>query len=174
MTNEINTASVVATAIADFQISEDFPSLSVDSYTDGMNASGRIFYSCLQKITETVPFDSTWSNGTGYYDGSTKAPVPVGKWLWSYDPSTNRFIILIGTRFGAVAVFERYSHGGKTPVIVCNVPRKGYTIWQTAGLNSQLGERVLTHVLGDPEFPTIAPNIGMTVETLARLFLKSE
>lgn len=170
MTNEINTT----VAASDFQIKEEWVDVPVHSRTEGLNAPGRVFYSCLEKIPESVSFDPTWANGTGYYDGVVNAPVPNSKWLWSYDPITKRFIILIGTRFGTIAVFERYSHGGKTPVIVCNTPCKGYTIWQTAGLTSQLGERVLTHVLGDPEFPTIAPNIGMTVETLARLFLKSE
>lgn len=171
MTNEINTTSVVATV---FEIKEEWADVPVHSRTEGLNAPGRVFYSCLEKITESVPFDSSWSNGTGYYDGAVKAPVPNSKWVWSYDPVTKRFIVLIGTKFGTVVLFERYSHGSKAPVIVTNTPRKGYTIWQLAGLNSQLGERVLTHVLGDPEFPTIAPNIGMTVETLARLFLKSE
>lgn len=173
MTNEINTITTAATVV--FEIKEEWADVPVHSRTEGLNAPGRVFYSCLEKIPESVPFDSGWSNGTGYYDGAVNAPVPVSKWVWSYDPITNRFIVLIGTRFGTVAIFERYTHGtSKAPVIVCNVPRKGYTIWQTAGLNSQLGERVLTHVLGDPEFSTIAPNIGMIVETLARLFLKSE
>ena len=173
MTNEINTIAATAAA-AVFEIKEEWADVPVHSQTEGLNAPGRVFYSCLEKITESVPFDPSWSNGTGYYDGAVKAPVPVCKWVWSHDQITNRYLILIGTRFGTIVVFERYRHGGKAPVIVCNVPRKGYTIWQTAGLNSQLGERVLTHVLGDPEFPMIAPNIGMTVETLARLFLKSE
>ncbi len=150
------------------------PDMTALACSEGMNVSGRVFYSCLAKIQGQVPFDPAWANGTGYYDSACKLMLPVGTWGWSHDIATNRYIILIGTRFGAVAVFERYRHGSKAPVIVCNVPRKGYTIWQTAGLNSQLGERVLTHVLGDPEFPTIAPNIGMTIETMSRLFLKSE
>ena len=171
MTTEINTQAAVATV---FEISEAWCQPAVYAKTEGMNSSGRVFYDCLEKITETVQFDPSWSNDTGYYDGAVKAPVLVGKWIWCHDRTTNRYLILIGTRFGTIAVFERYTHGSKTPVFVCNTPRKGYVVWQSAGLNSQLGERVLTHVLGDPEFPTIAPNIGMTIETMSRLFLKSE
>ena len=171
MTTEINTQAAVATV---FEITEAWCQTSVHAKTEGMNAPGRVFYDCLEKITETVPFDPSWSNGTGYYDRAVKAPVPICKWVWSHDQITNRYLILIGTRFGAVAVSERYTHGSKTPVIVCNVPRKGYVVWQTAGMNSQLGDRVLSHVLGDPEFPIIAPNIGGTIEVMARLFLKSE
>lgn len=171
MTNEINT--IVANP-AEIQITEAWCQPAVYAKTEGMNSSGRVFYDCLEKITETVQFDPSWSNGTGYYDGATKAPVPISKWVWCLDKTTNRYLILIGTRFGTVVVFERYTHGSKTPVFVCNVPHKGYVIWQSAGLNSQLGERVLSHVLGDPEFETIARNIGGTVEIMARLFLKSE
>lgn len=171
MTTE--TITTVA-AVSDFQIKEEWANVPVHSRTEGLNAPGRVFYSCLEKIPESVSFDPSWSNGTGYYDNATKAPVPVSKWVWCHDSITNRHLILIGSRFGTIVIFERYTHGSKTPVIVCNVPRKGYVVWQTAGMNSQLGDRVLSHVLGDPEFPTIAPNIGGTVEIMARLFLKSE
>lgn len=148
------------------------PVLTVNARTDGMNVSGRTFYNCLAKINANIPFDPTWANGTGYYDKATKAEVLEGTWCWSHDPSTNRFLVMIGTRFGTVVVFERYSHGSKTPVIVSNCPRKGYVIWQMAGLHGQLNERVLTNTLGDPEFPTIAGNIGHQIETMSQLFLK--
>ena len=148
------------------------PVLTVHSRTKGMNVSGRVFYSCLAKIKVQVPFDQCWANGTGYYDHAAKLEIQEGTWCWSYDQGTNRYLILIGTRFGTVVVFERYSHGGKTPVIVANCPRKCYVIWQLAGLNGQLNERVLTNTLGDPEFPTAYDNIGMQIETMSQLFLK--
>ena len=148
------------------------PVLTVNASTEGMNVSGRTFYECLTKINTHIPFDPTWANGTGYYDHAAKLEIQEGTWCWSYDQGTNRYLILIGTRFGTIVVFERYSHGGKSPVIVSNCPRKGYTIWQLAGLHGQLNERVLTNTLGDPDFPTIAGNIGMQVETMSQLFLK--
>lgn len=148
------------------------PVLTVNSRTEGMNVSGRTFYECLAKINAHIPFDPTWANGTGYYNSATKAEVLEGTWCWSHDPGTNRFLVLIGTRFGTICIFERYSHGTKSPVIVANCPRKGYVIWQLAGLNGQLNERVLSHALGDPDFPTIAGNIGMQVEQMSQLFLK--
>ena len=168
MTNEINTTAATNNeAIA-------FPDMTAHAFSEGMNVSGRVFYSCLAKINNKVPFDHAWSNGTGYFDNATKIEVPIGSWNWSHDPRTNRYLILIGTRFGTVTVFERYTHGGKAPVIVSNCPKKGYTVWQLAGLHGQLNERVLVNTLGDPEFPSVAQNIGMTVESLYRLFLKSE
>ncbi len=166
MTNEINT--IVATSITDSQQ----PDMVVHAYTEGMNVSGRVFYTCLAKIQTQVPFDPTWRNGTGYYDHACKIQIPVGSWRWSHDSGSNRFIVLIGTRFGTVVVFERYSHGSKSPVIVSNCPKKGYTIWQMAGLNGQLNERVLLNTLGDPEFPSAYSNIGLQIEQMSQLFLK--
>ena len=148
------------------------PVLDVNSRTEGMNVSGRVFYQCLEKINTHIQFDPTWANGTGYYDSACKVGIPEGTWCWAHDNTTNRYLVLIGTRFGTVVVFERYSHGGKSPVIVANCPRKGYVIWQMAGLNGQLNERVLSHALGDPDFPTIAGNIGLQIETMSHLFLK--
>lgn len=148
------------------------PALTVNARTEGMNVSGRTFYECLAKIKNYVEFDTVWSNGTGYYDGACKVEIPEGTWCWSLDAVTNRFLILIGTRFGTVVVFERYQHGSKTPVIVSNTPRKGYVIWQMAGLNGQLNERVLLHTLGDPEFPSAYSNIGIQIEQMSQLFLK--
>lgn len=166
MTNEINTIVATTTAIT------TCPDLTVHAYTQGMNVSGRTFYNVLAKLKTKVEFDPLWRNGTGYFNDATKVPVPVGEWCWSHDPSTNRFIVLIGTRFGTVTVFERYTHGSLSPVIVSNTPKKGYAIWQLAGLNGQLNERVLMHVLGDPEFPSSCNNIGMQVEQMSQLFLK--
>ncbi len=166
MTNEINTTvTITGEMIA-------IPDMGKHAASEGMNVSGRVFYSCLAKIKNYVEFVPTWTNGTGYYDHATKVAVPEGTWCWSRDNITNRYLVLIGTRFGTVVVFERYSHGGKSPVIVSNCPSKGYTIWQLAGLHGQLNERVLTNTLGDPDFPTIAGNIGMQVETMSQLFLK--
>ena len=166
----MTTSNTVATTTTD--TANSGPNLSVHAYTQGMNVSGRTFYNVLAKIKNEIPFDPLWRNGTGYFDDATKYPVPIGTWCWSHDPSTNRFIILIGTRFGAVAVFERYTHGTLAPVIVSNCPKKGYSLWQLAGLHGQLNERVLLNTLGDPEFPSAYTNIGQQVETMSQLFLK--
>lgn len=164
MTNEINTIVTTANAV------NTGPDLTVHAYTQGMNVSGRTFYNVLAKLKSKIEFDPLWRNGTGYFDDATKAPVPVGSWCWSHDPSSNRYLVLIGTRFGTVTVFERYTHGSLSPVIVSNTPKKGYVVWQLAGLNGQLNERVLLHTLGDPEFPTAYTNIGSQIEIMAGLF----
>ena len=166
MTKETNTAVATNTEMI------AIPDMLKLAYSEGMNVSGRVFYSCLSKLQGRIPFDSEWSNGTGYFDKATGVNVPVGEWRWSHDVKSNRYLILIGTRFGTVCIFERYSHGGKAPVIVSNVPKKGYVIWQMAGLNGQLNERVLSHALGDPDFPSACNNIGMQVEQMSQLFLK--
>ena len=72
------------------------------------NQAGRVFEQAFCGITNVITFDPTWANGTGYFDGAVKVPMAIGAVAKSNDTAGRR-IILIGTRFGTVVVFDRYS-----------------------------------------------------------------
>lgn len=80
--------------------------------------------------TAAVPYQDGWANTplasspkTGYYDGATTAPVNPGAVVSAYDQTSNRKLLLVGTDFGAVVVFQRYA-GGASDVYVANFPKE--------------------------------------------------
>lgn len=77
-----------------------------------------------------VPFNPSWSNGTGYYDKAVKDDslnLAKGEIGYSHDPDTDRRLLFLGTRFGNVVVFERFRFGSDTKVNVGNMP--GELVW---------------------------------------------
>jgi hypothetical protein len=69
---------------------------------------------------EKIPYDSSWENGTGYFDGAVNYQLEVGKVAATVDPN-NRSILLIGTRWGSVVIFYRYENN--TGPVVKNYPK---------------------------------------------------
>lgn len=80
------------------------------------------FISFFNATSETVEFNPSWKNGTGYLDGVCRqeALVGPGQVVKTVDDK-NRKVLIIGTGEGPVAVFERYT-AGQSGVIVCNFP----------------------------------------------------
>ena len=87
---------------------------------------GYNFDYAFKNITKEVVFDSSWSNGTGYYDGAITAKLGLkpGERAKATSPMpNNRRLILVGTRFGNAVFFDRYTQGsGSADVCVSNVP----------------------------------------------------
>ena len=75
--------------------------------TTASNLPGKIFQRIFQQIQNEIPFDPSWANGTGYLDGAVSHTLPPGKMAKTID-NYDRRVILIGTRFGTVVVFDRY------------------------------------------------------------------
>lgn len=77
-----------------------------------------------------IPFDNNWANGTGYFDGAVKADLGLkpGELAVSTAGGEDlRKMIIIGTRFGNVVIFERYTpkdDGNENIVVVVNRPSK--------------------------------------------------
>ena len=70
--------------------------------------AGLDFEKRFNAIQTFIPFKPEWHNGTGYFDALTRYPLQPGDIAKSRDENGRR-IILMGTRFGTVAVFDRYN-----------------------------------------------------------------
>lgn len=130
--------------------------MSVDS-----NQPGRTFQRRFQQIEREVPFDPSWSNGTGYLDGAIHFPLPTGELARSVDLHGRR-IILIGTRFGTVAVFDRFVNQTDGGTYVLNKPAS--PVLDRIMTSTAIGGGEMMDILGGSGWD----NIGQTIEMLAR------
>ena len=127
------------------------------------NAVGSTFTERYNEISKEIPFDPKWANGTGYYDYAVKmVKLEPGEMAKSFDTGTARRIILIGTRFGTVVVFDRYSNQGEGGIYVTNEP-SNFVIKQFVP-SSAVGEHSMYVLLGSWNIKT---NIGYTIEKMA-------
>lgn len=89
-----------------------------------------VFVNAWNRITREVEFSRDWHNGTGYFDGVTKADLGLepGQIAKSQaDGEDLRRMIIIGSRFGNIVIFERYTpedDDNENIVVVNNAPRK--------------------------------------------------
>lgn len=128
------------------------------------NAVGSIFTERYNQVAVEIDFDPKWANGTGYYDYAVEAvDLKPGEMAKSFDASTGRRIILIGTRFGCVVVFDRYSNQDKGGVYVTNEPNE-FVIKQFVPSGS-IGEHSMYVLLGSWGIET---NLGKTIEKMAK------
>ena len=122
------------------------------------NLPGSIFQRIFREIQTEIPFDPEWANGTGYLDGAVSHPLPPGKMAKTVD-NYERRVILIGTRFGTVVVFDRYRGQTDGGVYVSNRPNS--TTIDALMTGTAIGGGEMACVLGD-----YAPNIGETIERI--------
>ena len=126
------------------------------------NAPGRIFEQAYNSIKVNISFDSKWKNGTGYLNGAIKVPLQPGELSKSVD-DYNRRVILIGTRFGTVVIFDRYKNQVDDGVYVSNKP-DNYT-FKVLMSGSSIGEGEMSLLVGP--WGALDENIGFTIEKLA-------
>lgn len=83
------------------------------------------FNTLVSTIKETLGYDSSWSNGTGYFDGAVSGPaaphLAFGQMAKSVDPKGRRIAILGQGDDGNIVIFDRYS-GADSPVVY-NAPQ---------------------------------------------------
>lgn len=128
------------------------------------NTVGTIFTERYEEVTTEIDFDPKWANGTGYYDYAVEAvELKPGEMAKSFDAGTGRRIILIGTRFGSVVVFDRYTNQGEGGVYVTNEPAN-FVIKQFVPSGS-IGEHSMYVLLGSWGIET---NLGYTIEKMAK------
>ena len=111
-------------------------------------SAGIDFKSRFNAIQTFIPFKPEWHNGTGYFDALTRYPLQPGDIAKMRDENGRR-IILMGTRFGTVVVFDRYKD-------------------QTDG-----GVYVVNHN-GNPLFKLIFGSGAITGDTMAQLFWRKD
>lgn len=114
----------------------------------------------------SIPYNSNWSNGTGYYDGATKYILAPGKIVKSVSPvGNNRKMLLVGTRFGTVVVFERYTDGANG-IFVNNWPEgsKANLVQKLVNATSALSSDTIEKIIGG-RF-SFDLNIGQWIEAM--------
>lgn len=82
-------------------------------------------YNSIVALGKVIEFNPSWNNGTGYLNGSVEGPdaVHLGPEEVAYCITTNnRKIIFVGTIYGPVCIFQRYTDG-EGGVIVWNANR---------------------------------------------------
>jgi len=125
-----------------------------------MHDSQIAFNQLFADIDSTIVFDPAWKNGTGYYDGAVRADLNLkpGERV-KFEDDIDRRGIIIGTRFGNVVVFERYSAEGDTrsSTITHNSPSKVEHFVSSASLQSN----DIYRIIGDNHL-----NIGTDIEHL--------
>lgn len=135
-----------------------------------------LFDATYAAVKNKIPFDPTWANGTGYYNGAAvgkNAPqLAPGEMAISRSPEpNNRKIIFVGTRLGNIVVFERYS-GGNMGVYVMNVTPdlRMLGMLPTGAINFEAMELMLGH----PQYPSACPNFGNKLEEIALTLSKAQ
>ena len=130
------------------------------------------FVKMFNQITKEVPFNDEWPNGTGYFNGvvnDKKIGLEPGQLAKSVAPGEDkRKLIIVGTRFGNVVVFERYSPKEDQPEnipVVSNAPQR---LTRT--------KMVIDGAMSDDHFETIVgwiskdgtcyDNVGIRIEYL--------
>jgi hypothetical protein len=136
-----------------------------------MSAVNNVFTKAFEKISTTVEVKPEWANGTGYFDGvvnaSVEGLVSPGDLAKAVD-GLGRRIILINTRFGNVAVYDRFSSGDAAAreVFVTNAPMKE-TI-RAFVFGSSVGEEEMIGILG--AWSDLNDNVGFKIERMAKEF----
>lgn len=109
-----------------------------------------IFAKAFAEATPVI-FNPLWANGTGYFDFAVKgehAPVvEEGKSVSSLSLD-DREIVMIGTRFGNVVVFQRYADKEKG-IYVNNLPDTVKKLFNGMLAQGQLDEDSIAVLLGD-------------------------
>lgn len=87
-----------------------------------VNSAAAVF-SHISANAKEIQFDKNWKNGTGYLNGAVSADLGlVPGEVRSFVDDHGRRGVVIGTRVGNVALFERYTDD--RGVIVFNAPEE--------------------------------------------------
>jgi hypothetical protein len=106
-----------------------------------------------------IEFNPDWANGTGYYDNAVSEKLEIAE-VRKTITSNDRRMLLIGTRYGTIVVFDRYS-GPEHRVFVSNTPRS--TLIDTLVPSGAIGERAMAIITGGW---SPSNNIGKLIETI--------
>ncbi len=128
--------------------------------------SSNIFMEMFDKIETAVDFNAAWNNGTDYFNGAVDgddAPVVAAGAMVKSTSLKGRKILIIGTRFGNVVIFQRYSD--RDDVFVSNVPDAVTKLMMGSTIGTRLSEQDIGFLTGMPWF-TEPENIGYKIENL--------
>ena len=130
------------------------------------NGPGRIFNTAFNdsELLE-CEFDQAWCNGTGYFDSAVYVNLQPAEMRKCRDEHGRR-IILIGTRFKAIVVFDRFKGQEDDGVYVTNFKTNDLLGILLSG--SSVGEQEMITLMG--HWGLLQDNIGAKIERIAELF----
>lgn len=131
-----------------------------------------VLVSVFNNITNTVEYSTKWENGTGYLDGVVRDTTIVFDDN-GYAKSTTtkgRRMVIVKTVKGNIVIFERYTDPHST-VVVSNMPGSIGTLFQ---LDGSLSAEKVRHILGDPVYPSICPNLGVAIDEFNAVRVEEE
>ena len=136
-----------------------------------MFTAQELFVKTFDAITDTIPFQKEWSNGTGYFDHAVKgehAPKLRPGRIVKVESPGHRKMMLVGTPVGNVVVFSRYSD--RDDVYVTNAPQ---SIYSTGLIESgRVTDRMMGIILG--QWGDGCENVGELLQNLVEESTKSE
>lgn len=133
------------------------------------NYRNEVFGKAFAAIPKEIEFNRAWSNGTGYFDhavsGENAPHLKSGEIVKCNTPG-NRRLIIIGTRLGNVAIFDRYSCQN------IDVEKDGIYVYNSTSAfdegcwfeKTSLSEADLSLMFG--EFGRVEYNIGWRINQL--------
>lgn len=130
------------------------------------NIPGKIFTGAYRKIEKTIPYQMEWKDDEGYYSGIHRHVRLESAEMVKTEDENGRRIIFIGTRFGTIAVFDRYPDQSEGGVYVTSAPMN--PVLRTMMSNSVVGAGEMAVLLGS--WYDITRNIGYTIENMALEF----
>lgn len=129
-----------------------------------MSLQGKIFTEAYNTIKQTIRYNSDWMDNEGYFPGAiTAVKLDIGRLAKSVD-DVGRRIILIGTRFGTVVVFDRYTEQVEDGVWVSSRPNSR-VIYELMS-KGPIGISEMITIMGS--WGNIGDNIGNVIEHMAK------
>lgn len=128
------------------------------------NPSVELFARVFNSIETVIPFERSWKNGTGYFNGAVNVKLAVGEQAKAVCDDSARRIIMTGTPLGTVVVFERYSPEAdkRSDIFVGNYTSE-FKQARLFDVGSALNTATLDRLLGDSRYPNVMPNCGQTL-----------
>jgi hypothetical protein len=126
------------------------------------SAPGKIFTQAYDEI-EKIDFEDRWVTDEGYYDNiNTHLKLSVGEMKATFDDFSKRRIILIGTRIGVIAVYDKYCYQGVSGIYHANVPNCKSKLLQALLPAATIGKRDMVTLIGS--WNNYENNIGFKIE----------
>lgn len=134
-----------------------------------MSTAKQFLVEAFEIISNEVPFNPQWANGTGYLDNAVtdnNIQFDVNGYAKSSDEQ-GRKIVLVKTRLGNVAVFQRYA-GDDEKVVVTNMP---CAVSKMLLVHGSLSGDQVESLIGTPKYPSAIKHIGKRLEDISK-FIK--
>lgn len=130
------------------------------------NSIGNIFNNTFNNAeVEGIEFNPSWKNGTGYFDNAVYVDLQPGEMRKCRDDQGRR-LILIGTRFKTIVVFDRFKNQEDDGVYVTNFKKN--VLLGTLLSGNSVGEQEMITLMGS--WGNLKHNIGRKIEQIAELF----